>query len=170
MIDQGNVERLAIAQAVFKAVSAAVSTKDPLSLRGRLDEELRDMYADVGVKSIDVKVAGQKVGTYSVKVAKAKDEMRVRVTDHRAFEEWLFEGDGTGYLHRLVGECEDRLVRMMSEAGEVAPGCDAERHSVPDMITGTTLTVRPDKVAEALDGQLTEAIAMLLPSRSGEVG
>lgn len=75
--------RLAVAQAVYKAVAGAVSTKGDRNLRAEVDGEtlaLREMY---GVKSRDIKIGNVKVGTMTVLT-----ESRPQVVDAEAWERW----------------------------------------------------------------------------------
>lgn len=165
-----DVQRLAIAQAVFKAVSAVVSTKDPDSLRSECDRVLVEQYERTGAKSYDVPINGTKVGTYSVKVSKAKPKRkapRVWVDDGDEFAEWLASEDGAGWLRQLVEEHGDEIAfGVFYETGEIAPGCVAQpdycEPAEPARVTGTTLRVDADAVAEAMGPMLGERVMGLL--------
>lgn len=165
-----DVQRLAIAQAVFKAVSAVVSTKDGDSLRSECDRVLVDQYERTGAKSYDVPINGVKVGTYSVKVSKPKPKRkapRVWVDDGDEFAEWLASEDGAGWLRQLVEEHGDEIAfGVFYETGEIAPGCVAQpdycEPAEPARVTGTTLRVDADAVAEAMGPMLGESVIGLL--------
>lgn len=75
--------RLAVAQAVYKAVAGAVSTKSDRNLRAEVDGETMALYEMYGLKSRDIKIGGAKVGTMSVLT-----ESRPQVVDATAWERW----------------------------------------------------------------------------------
>ena len=75
--------RLAVAQAVYKVVGAAVSTKERDNLRAQLDDETVALYQMYGVKSRDLKVGDLKVGSVSVVT-----ESRAQVDEPRDWERW----------------------------------------------------------------------------------
>lgn len=169
-----DTERLAVAQAVFKAMADEVSTKNPDGLRGRMDARLLDAYEATGAKSFDLKVDGKKVGTYSVVVSKARPEQvdtRVAVTDHRRLARWLARNldELAGYVAR---HGTDVAAFMLDEYGELPDGCETyevlAHEAEPERAERTTLRVDGQKVAEALRGRLPEAVAGLL--EGGENG
>jgi hypothetical protein len=165
-----DVQRLAVAQAVYKAVSGVVSTKDEDSLRSECDRVLVEQYEQTGAKSYDVPINGIKVGTYSVKVSKAKPKRkapRAWVDDWDEFIDWLTNDDGADWLRHLVEEHGDALaLDILRETGEVAPGCVAQpdycEPAEPARVTGTTLRVDADAVAEAMGPMLGERVMGLL--------
>ena len=57
-----NLEKLAVAQAVYKAVGAIVSTKDHDSLRGQIDAELIEQFEADGTDRKRLMLNGQEVG------------------------------------------------------------------------------------------------------------
>ena len=61
-----DIERLTVPQALLKTVTKYTSTKDPDSLRARADADMLANYERMGMKSVDLRVNGEKVGTYSV--------------------------------------------------------------------------------------------------------
>lgn len=83
-----DLEKLTIAQALYKAIAAAVSTKDPDSLRGRMDVAAIRGYEATGAKGFDLRLAGRKVGTYSVRVSKPVHRTDLVVRDRAGFEGW----------------------------------------------------------------------------------
>ncbi len=166
-----DVQRLAVAQAVYKAVSGVVSTKDGDSLRSECDRVLVEQYERTGAKSYDVPINGIKVGTYSVKVSKAKPKRkapRAWVDDWDEFIDWLtHDEEADCWLRWLIEENGDALaLDILRETGEVAPGCVAQRDycepAEPARVTGTTLRVDPDAVAEAMGPMLGERVMGLL--------
>ena len=153
-------ERLYMAQAMFKAMGEYVSTTGD-GLRSGCDQELLAMYESDGIKSLDAKVAGQKVGTYSVTVAKEKTTTGLRTTDLEALTEWA---TGNGFIH--VEPDYKRIEAYFRETGEVPEGCEAYTETVPEHAKGTVLRIDPAKVAEALGASLPAAVAGML---TGEV-
>lgn len=165
--------RLAVAQALYNTIGAAVSTEDPDSLRGRLDREARDRYERDGVKSRDVLIGGQKVGTWSVKVSKAVEEsvdVRAVVDDWAEFEEWLLGNGLTMAAFIKRDEVLDEFLQWILDAlGEVPKGCITTETLHPARAagySGTTLRVDTKAVADALKGALPGVVAGLL---TGEV-
>ena len=166
-----DVQRLAVAQAVYKAVSGVVSTKDDDSLRSSCDRVLVEQYERTGAKSYDVSLHDQKVGTYSVKVSKAKPKRkapRAWVDDWDEFIDWLtHEEEADGWLRHLIEDYGDELaLEILRETGEVAPGCVAQldycEPAEPSRVTGTTLRVDAAAVAEAMGPVLGEGVMGLL--------
>lgn len=170
LADRSPIQQLAVAQAIYKAVSTVVSTKDPDSLRSACDAEAARRYEAEGVKSTDINIDGVKVGTYSVKVSKAKPKRkapRVWVDDRDEFAEWLASEDGAGWLRQLVEEHGNELAfGVFYETGEIAPGCVAQLNycepAEPARVTGTTLRVDTAAVAEAVGAQLGAGVTALL--------
>ena len=81
-----DMERLAVYQAVMNKVADEVKTGDPSNLRGAVDAQMAELYETTGAKSANVRVNGQKVGTYSVRVTSApvvtdEDALRAYMAD-----------------------------------------------------------------------------------------
>ena len=158
-----DIERLAIAQAVYKAVGAIVSTNDPASLRAECDDALRKMYADAGVDRIQLRVRGQKVGTLSLVFTKPIHTTKMVVADRAAFEAWAL---ANGYAHEetqvAVDDEAEVLAGMMAD-GVLPDGCEVEMVDEPAGIKGTTIRgCTPESIAEALGDGLADAVAGLL--------
>lgn len=170
LADRRPVQQLAVAQAIYKAVGTVVSTKDPDSLRSQCDADALRRYEMEGVKSTDILIDGLKVGTYSVKVSKAKPKRkapRAWVDDWDEFTDWLTHEDGAEWLRQLVEEHGDALASdILRETGEIAPGCVAQldycEPAEPARVTGTTLRVDTAAVAEAVGGQLGAGVTAML--------
>lgn len=153
------VEQLAVAQAVYKTVASIVSTKDADSLRAQCDEDTIANYMSTGAKSYDVRVLGEKVGTYSVRVNKAKKVSTIAVEDAAAYYDWCAE---MGYL---VTD-DKRAQQWFEQTGELPDGCTVIVDEQPERVAGTTLKVDERKVAAAMGGELPTAVRGLL---EGEV-
>ena len=87
------MQRLAIAQALYKKIAEMVSTKEPESLRSEVDEQVKGFYAATGGKSYDVNLNGKQVGTMTVNVAKESTSTVFDLADDTAFTRWLFDTD-----------------------------------------------------------------------------
>ena len=158
-----DLERLAVAQAAYKALGAMVSASDPESLRGRVDGLLREDYEEKGTDRFRLKVNGQEVGTLSARFT--KETHRLVVEDMGAFADWLV-GDGRMYLELFLRSPRGRgLVDACAAAifadGEVPAGCAV--YTEPPRFDGTVIKgCEPEKVAPALGMTLPQAVAGLL--------
>lgn len=153
-------ERLYVAQALYKAVSEVVSTKGD-GLRAQEDAELLSLYEAEGVKSLDAKVNGVKVGTYSVTVAKGSSKSGLETVDEDALRKWAREN---GYVREEIdyGAIED----LFRATGEVPDGCEPYTVTTAEHARGTVLRIDPAKVVKALSTSLPVAVESLL---EGEV-
>lgn len=153
------VEQLAVAQAVYKSVAGIVSTKDADSLRSMCDADTIANYASTGAKSYDVRLLGEKVGTYSVRVNKAKKVSTLAVEDQDAYMAWCADNG-------FVLTDDKRAQQWLDQTGEVPDGCTVLVDEQPERVAGTTLKVDERKVAEVMGGELPAAVRGLL---EGEV-
>ena len=169
MSDYNPIERLAIEQAVYNAIGADLKTGVPDNLRGEVNGFYLDMYERTGATGFEVRVNGQKVGTYGFSKVKGKPERTVtelRVTDADAlradesdeFNDWL-----TAWLTDHLTEL---AVQYAQETGELLDGMELVEVTTPAVPDGIrpngTLRVRPEKVAAALGNALPATIAGLL--------
>jgi len=161
------LERFAVAQALYKAIAAQVKTGEPDNLRGRVDDMLRDDYKEKGTDRYRLKVGGVEVGTLSLRLGRA--QTRLIVEDETAFMDWLFD-DGIGYLHEFIRSPKGRaLVDFMASAivtdGEVPRGCTA--YTEPAHFEGTTVKgCDIEDVANALGLNLPQAMMYALTEGS----
>lgn len=169
MIEMNDVERLALAQALYNAIGGEVKTKDPHNLRGRVDEYYKGVYELHHGKSYDVQLNGQKVGTYSITVTKPKkgeelEEFELKDVDE--FTDWLKSEERNLLLAFAFDHMADYAAWRFDETGEVPEGCTLIRYVTPDEpggeISRTTLKVDPQAVAKAVGGNLEAAVTMLL--------
>jgi hypothetical protein len=151
-------ERLAIAQAIYNNLGKLVSTKDPDSLRAQADREYKTLYEQTGAKSFDVRVNGSKVGTYSVKVSKAKpaeERKELVVTDRDALDDYIHQTDPYD-IELFVQEHSELFVKWSCEQLGIMPdGCTVETYVTPatePAYMGGTLKVNPEDVANAING------------------
>lgn len=161
------VRRMALAQALYKAVSAEVKTGDEFNLRGEFDAIMRERYRQakaIGAppKTIDVEVDGEKVGSYSFTVGKARPASTradIVVEDRDALLGWALT---MGYFDVDMDAVRGHFART----GEVPDGCRPVEVVEPARPGGeverTSLRIDPAKVASALGGALDEAVSALL--------
>lgn len=165
MVDPDKMEQLAIMQALYKVVGAAVGTKDPDNLRGQVDETLMDSYFETGAKSFDLRVNGEKVGTASVKVQKGYKTQTLQIEDYDAYEKWL-DGEGSDYRDILVQQYGEKILSLAMADGVLPDGCAVVNLSTSDKVVGTTIRVDPQKVYEAAGPMLDSVVHKAL---TGEV-
>lgn len=169
MSDYNPIERLAIEQAVYNAIGADLKTGVPDNLRGEVNGFYLDMYERTGATGFEVRLNGQKVGTYGFAKVKGRPERTVtelRVTDADAlradesdeFNDWL-----TAWLTDHLPEL---AVQYATETGELLDGMELVEVTTPAVPDGIrpngTLRVKPEKVAAALGNALPATIAGLL--------
>lgn len=149
------VEKLAIAQAVYKTVAGIVSTKEKDNLRGMCDKDAIANYLSTGAKSYDVRLMGEKVGTYSVRVSKPRHDERLKVVDMDAYVAWCVE-------NACMTTDDAQAERRFRETGELPDGCELEVTDTPETVAGATLKVDEAKVADALGDALPAVAAHAL--------
>ena len=174
-----NIQKLAVAQAMFNACSKIVSTKNGNSLRSTVDEETIYEYKHYGVKNRDVLINGYKVGTYSIKFSKEKpavpdtEDASACVEDVDKFNTWLntLASDNLPMLLDFIFAYADDFAAFWLEiTGELPDGCEVVYRTIPgapaepSKIIGTTLKIDEYKVADALKGELPEIVSHLLES------
>jgi len=167
--DYNPIERLAIEQAVYNAIGADLKTGVPDNLRGEVNGFYLDMYERTGATGFEVRVNGQKVGTYGFSKVKGKPERTVtelRVTDEDAlradesdeFNDWLGAW--------LTDHLPELAIQYAQETGELLDGMELVEVTTPAVPDGIrpngTLRVKPEKVAAALGNALPATIAGLL--------
>jgi len=167
------IERLAVEQAVYNAIGADLKTGVPDNLRGEVNGFYLDLYQRTGATGFEVRVNGQKVGTYGFSKVKGQPERTVQefeVTDMKALRCWDSEE-----FHAYVAEFFDQhlaeiAIRYAQETGDLPDGVELVEHTTPatpDTIRPNgTLRVRPEKVAAALGNALPATIAGLLEGGS----
>ena len=163
------IERLAIEQAVYNSIGADLKTGVPDNLRGEVNGFYLDLYQQTGATGFEVRVAGQKVGTYGFSKVKGTPERKVtelRVTDPQA----LLDDDSEDFVSWCADWLRDHLpelaVQYCEQTGELLDGMELVTETVPatpDTIRPNgTLRIRPEKVAAALGNALPATIAGLL--------
>ena len=163
-----DIERLVIAQALLKTVTKYTSTKDPDSLRARADADMLANYERMGMKSVDLRINGEKVGTYSVKVSKptpSTTRTRLVVDDSEEAYRWAVRSATDEFEDWCIANIDRFCQYALDEFGEVADGAHVETDTMaaqPERATGTVLKVDVPKVAHTLGGELPVAVSGLL--------
>ena len=164
-----SIERLAVEQAVYNTIGADLKTGVADNLRGEVNGFFLDLYQHTGAVSFEVRVSGQKVGTYSfsrIKGQPAQEVTEVRVTDVEA----LCADESDEFLDFISRWIESHLpelaVQYAQETGELLDGMEYVTETIPatpDTIRPNgTMRIRPEKVAAALGNALPATIAGLL--------
>lgn len=158
------VEKLAIAQAFYNSVGKMVSTKEKGNLRDQVNAYFEEVFNATGAKSFDVKLLGEKVGTYSITVSKAKPSeinYEIAVDDWEAFGRWAHERGYTVVEYDMPAVNEN-----FSLTGEIPPGCRVAAKVTPGIeggkVSRTTLRVDVDAVVDAIGPKLQSASELLL--------
>lgn len=165
--DAEKIKKLALAQALYKNISAMVKTGDEFNLRGEVDAIMRERFKQakklgLAPKSFDIEIDGEKVGTYSISTTKpkpAEEHIELRVESKSEYLQWA---NDHGYV--IV---DDKAVNKHFETtGEVPGGCIAVPVSTPatpgGKISKTSLRIDPQKVSYSLGADLGEMTAFLL--------
>lgn len=143
---------LARCQSWYNELGRIVSTKDPDSLRCACDEEMRRRYELHGQKSVEVRIGGETVATYTVAKTKEQPSRKVR---------WFSIGRDAALgwlLHDAPETCRDELLstarriaeRYMQETGELIDGAktgESVEPAVPSRFKNTVLKVDAEKIA-----------------------
>ena len=163
------IERLAIEQAVYNAIGADLKTGVTDNLRGEVNSFYIDLYQRTGATGFEVRVNGQKVGTYGFTKVKGQPERtvtEVRVTDMAALRADRSEDFNDWLTRHIDAHLDELAVQYAQETGELLDGMEYVTETIPatpDTIRPNgTLRVRPEKVAAALGNALPATIAGLL--------
>ena len=138
-----DIEKVAVAQAIVNLMNEICS---PMNGKERkvVDDTFRKMFAETGSKTFDLRVGGEKVGTYQIKTTKGTpDETKVEFT---VTDEATLAADGdqdfaeylqTVWLPRnLAKAAED----FFYEVGAVLDGCDVSETFVPGQKEGVYMS------------------------------
>jgi len=164
-----DIERLAVEQAVYNVIGADLKTGVADNLRGQVNGFYLDLYQQTGATGFEVRLNGQKVGTYGFNRVKGTPERTVtelRVTDMDALRAYD-DADFDEFCARWVLDhiCEI-AVQYAAKTGDLPDGVEYVTETVPatpDTIRPNgTMRIRPEKVAAALGNALPATIAGLL--------
>ena len=154
-----SIEKLTLAQAIYKVVADAVSTKNPNSMRSKIDEEIISAYNTDGIKSRDLRINGEKVGTYSVRTRKAATKDLPVLKDLSAYKAWM--EDNADYAFAFAYSNPD-FVKWVVNQGELPDGYELNHIEIPEQAIGTTLKVNVENVISAMGNELPNAVTGLL--------
>lgn len=161
------LQKLAVAEALIKACKAMTNPHGGAhgapNLRTDADDALRADYEREGIDRKRISVNGKEVGTLSARIGKPVDETVPEIYDMKQFVEWLRTSDGgLDALWRMASTIPGEVLKAATADGELPDGCRMARRVEPAKWLGTTLRVSPQKVAEAMGGELPEAVAGLI--------
>ena len=162
------VERLALAQALYKIAGQLVDTKNPDSLRSEVDRYFKAQYDETGSKSFDVKINDDVVGVYSVKFSKeqpSETRRMMEVRDYIALSQWAASLTAEEILGYFGRDLQPLAEWWFAETGELADGCtmaEIVTLAQPKQYIGGSLKVYPERFAKALGNQLPQGVAGLL--------
>lgn len=164
-----DIEKLALMQALYLEIGYEVKTGDPDNLRGHVNAHYLDLYDQTGATGFEVRIGGQKVGTYGFNKTRAQpartetsivvgDVDALRADDSDEFNEWISSW--------IAAHIEELAVQYAEETGDLLDGMAVVTREVPATPAGIrpngTLRVDGAKVAEALGANLGAAVAGLL--------
>lgn len=155
-----DIERLTLAQALYKMAGELVDTKNPDSLRSMVDESFLRLYEETGSRTFDVKLNGEVVGTYSLRFSKPKEsEARYsfEVDDYEALAKWYEGVPVETILHYVALDLNQFAEWYLADTGELPEGCVMEKVVTPAIgktYQGGTLKIDVEKVKEAVSGFL----------------
>ena len=167
-----NFERLAIAQAMMKQISAAVKTGEPDNLRGLVDGEMYEMAETANVSSVNIPINGQEVGI-KMGITPSKEETAEErvIADPQEFEAWCVD-NAREVIHRLMVCTPDVLLQaaLSNSNGEVPEGTNLEKRVVKKAPQTRLTGVKAEKIAQAYGTPqaLNEAIAQTLGLPRGD--
>lgn len=150
------LEYLAKCQAEYQRLASVVSTTEPDSLRRALDDVARLRYEQDGIKSYEVKIGGQKVGTYTVRASKEepeREETEFTIGDPEEALRWLMEDRDDIYYKRLCDAAVKIAIDCMRETGELIDSTYVHTKRIPatpSMFKNMVLKIDREKVENAL--------------------
>lgn len=174
MEENNDVEKLVIAQALYKSIGAQVDTKSSTNLRARVDNYYKNLQMRTGARTFDLKMNDVLVGTYTrrkVKEKREKHEQHLNVDNEVQLKKWLAGVTNEELREYALDTLHDFARYKYEHDGEIPYGCTVETIIIPgepEKYTGV-LKVDPQLVGQALSSQLPESIRGLLES-AGEDG
>ena len=139
--------------AIVNQIKKETATGKADNLRAQVDAQLVQLYEMTGSKTLEARVLGEKVGTWSVSKKGGETTQELFVQDRDAFEKWVL-AEGKGHeVERVVHEVlyDERAVldEAMAE-GEVPDGCSVLEHEEPVTYRTTLRGVSWETVSNAL--------------------
>ena len=166
-VNLNDLQKLGIAQALYKALGRIVSTKDPDSLRSYCDMGLKELYARTGAKQLEIIVGGLKFGQLTAKTSNPTVKETVFVNDRDLLLNGAEPKDVIDFAKDYAQEFGEWLWKRHKAEGEIPPGCEVVVQEVPAQFVGTTLTgCKPEDLGVALGDALPDAIHGVLEGGS----
>lgn len=160
-----DLAKLAVAEAMSKAIKPILDTRKPGSARANADDNLRELYETEGIDRKRISINGQSVGTLTARISTPKSGVQPEINDDAKFIQWMRTSDGgLDTIRRLLinGKTRDLVLQAAIADGELPDGCHMVEVNEPSHWLGTTLRVDKDKVAQAIAGELPSTIAGFL--------
>ena len=158
------LERLAVAQALYKELGEIVSTKTSYSLRGMCDEDLRADFEEDGTDRRRITINGVEVGKLSVKVTKP-GKPKVVQTDIAKAAMWLCAQleERPDWLLGWIGARTDEAAQACFDAtGEIPDGYEVRRDKGGEYAGTTRTGCTVEKVQQATGVLLQSEVLALL--------
>lgn len=147
-------QNLAIAQAIYQAIGGVVSTKGEGSLRKKIDDIAKKDYEESGIKSRNIVIDGQNVGTLTVRESADTREKVLRVNDRDAFTKWC-EKAHENVSYEFVVTTDDKGV--IGQFVQQAEKLNEMRFSIKTIsATASVLNEREILAKAAEDGELPD--------------
>lgn len=166
-IELEDIEKLAIAQAFMGVVGDLTSTKSPGNLRDRVNERMVELYDETGAKSFDVKLRGEKVGTYSLTVSKPTEstsDVVLEVSSKDELKAW--DGLREAAYEYALENLKEVAALHFERTGEVPNGCKATEVVRPGdpggRVQRSTLRIDGEAVVHVMGGELGAAARLML--------
>lgn len=161
------VEKLVVAQALYKKVAGLVETKNPANLRGEVDAAFCTIYASTKeagapAKTFNLELMGEKVGTYTITATEPKPAQtftQLKIVNDEELLRWAVE-------YGFMKVDWDKIQSNFEVTGEIPDGC-AVVEITTDAVEGgevksTTLRVDENKVIDIIKPQLPDVGTLFL--------
>lgn len=146
----------AIEQALYKMIAEDVSTKSVGNLRDDVNQHYLELYRTTGSKTFELRLAGENVGTVSIKANAPKRKpatSTVEVYDREELDAYD-DPDFLAYCARWVGANLPSIGRdYFEETGVMPDGMELVEYEPPVEVPKPTVSIRvdADKVASVVD-------------------
>lgn len=168
-----DLEKLAIAQALYKKCGEICDTKNPDSLRANVDYSMVEDYAETHNDRKRIELNGQKVGTISLRFSKEqpeKQEAYFNVDDYVLLGKWFADVTDVELREYVYGHLREFAEYKWKHDGEIAYGCSIQTlviPAAPSEVIGTLLKVDADAVLNSIKTLPGGEIAGLLGGENG---
>ena len=142
---QRDIETLSVLQALYNAIGEQIATNDPSNLRGRVNEHYHALYESTGATGFEVRVGGEKVGTYGFNKRKGqpeRTESELQITNVADMLDWA---DGSEEFAKwcakwLAYHTDELALEYARDTGELPDGVELVERTIP----ATPDTIRPN--------------------------